>query len=72
MITHNRAGERHLAQVISAAEAARIWHVRNATIKYHLDRGSLCGRKSGMVWLVTTASLIALYGIPPQGIDFSG
>jgi hypothetical protein len=70
MIKHNREGESHLAEVMCQTEAAKLWHVRARTIQYHIDRGSLCARKAGGRWIVTTRSLIRLYGLPPGGIHF--
>lgn len=60
----NRAGEEYLKRVVTLGEAAQLWAVGNGTLRYHLARGTLCGRKAGAVWLVSVASMVALYGPP--------
>ena len=62
----NREGEADLRRVVSLSEAAQLWRVAEPTLRYHLVQDTLCGRKAGRVWLVSVASLVALYG-PPDG-----
>lgn len=62
-------GDNHdqaLTAVLTRAEAARLWHRSPKTIQYQIDRGRLAARRTGRGWLITRASLIALYGDQPK------
>ena len=58
------AGEALLCQVVTNAEACRMWGKDKNTIKIHILAGNLTGRMSGHIWLVTTKSLYEYYGEP--------
>lgn len=53
-----------LERVVTLTEAAERACVRPQTLMYHIDRGNLAARKSGHVWLISLASLHALYKPP--------
>lgn len=48
-------------------EIAALWHKHPNTVRYHLDRGSLKGRKARSIWLIQVGSAIALWGDPVNG-----
>lgn len=54
-----------LNDVLTRAEAARLWCRHPETIQYAIDRGKLAARRTGRGWLITRASLVALYGPAP-------
>lgn len=56
--------QNELERVVTLTEAAERACVRPQTLMYHIDRGNLAARKSGHVWLISLASLHALYKPP--------
>lgn len=53
-----------LNEIITAAEAARLYHRDRKTIIYAIDAGRLAARRIGRDWLITRRSLLALWGKP--------
>jgi hypothetical protein len=65
----NRDGADDLRRVVSLSEAAQIWRVAEPTLRYHLVQDTLCGRKAGRVWLISVASMVAVYGPPVSDLS---
>lgn len=59
-----------LYTVVSQSEAQRMWGKGQKTVDWARVRGKLDSRKSGKVWLITVASLIALWGQPIDSMSF--
>lgn len=60
----NQHGEQALCEVVTIAEAARLWHYHHTTFRYAVDSGNVAARKSGNIWLISVSSIIAYYGRP--------
>lgn len=60
----NEAVSEGLYNVVAQSEAQAMFGKSQKTIDVARWRGRLIYRKSGKVWLITLASLIALYGMP--------
>lgn len=59
-------GEGDLYSVLSIAEAAALWGVSPATVRYHIDRGNIVARKCGHTVIVPSVCMVALYGLPQR------
>lgn len=59
-----KAGEEDLYYVLSIAEAAAIWGVSTAVIRYHINRSNIASRKCGHTVIVPVVCMVALYGPP--------
>lgn len=57
-----------LYSVVSQSEAQMMWAKSQKTIDMARWRGRLQCRKSGKQWLITVASLVALYGQPKNSM----
>lgn len=55
-----------LAQVVTLSEASYLWDKSITTLMQHVYKNRLSGRLSitGGTWLISTASLLKLYGRP--------
>lgn len=53
-----------LLQVITSGEASYMWGVSSKNIIVAIHTGRLQGRKSKGTWIITLASLVALWGKP--------
>lgn len=53
-----------LSEIVTAAEAARLYCRDRKSIIYAIDAGSLAARRIGRDWLIVRASLTALWGSP--------
>lgn len=53
-----------LDEIVTAADAARLYHRDRKSIIYAIDNGSLAARRIGRDWLIAYASLVALWGAP--------
>lgn len=60
-----------LIEVMTVGEVAYGWNKQRKTIMDRIYRGSIEARMSpiGRVWLISRASVIALWGAPLQGND---
>lgn len=58
-----------LYDVVSQSEAQRMWGKSQKTLDFARWRGMVKARKSGKQWLITVASLVALYGLPTSRMD---
>lgn len=60
-----------LLEVLTVGEVAYGWHKQRKTIMDRIYRGSIEARMSpiGRVWLISRASVIALWGAPLQDKD---
>ena len=65
VLTINRLGEDALHQVVTVREAAELWGYHPRTSQLAINLGRINARKSGCIWLVSTASLLQHYGSPP-------
>ena len=52
--------------VVTVGEAARHWKKHANTIRRARDTGKLEARRASTGWLIGVASLIALWGTPPN------
>lgn len=58
-----------LYTVVSQAEAQRMWRKSQKALDWARWRGQVKARKSGRNWLITVASLVALYGQPFEPME---
>ena len=56
-----------LVKVVTLSEARFMWGISRKSILMRLYKGDLIGRKSCNIWLVTTDSLLSLWGTPKNG-----